>query len=392
MLVRPVGGHPSQFAGGPDLCPTDRRAPRGPDPRGGPGYPGRRRTPLAGRWGDAPWGGRVRPSGLRPPRSDGIAWPSVALGSTARPGYVRWASTGVLLVIVIFLATAVYSASQIRPHVSTANGASDVLEANGAVRLTSLVNISNPGFYPLTNVQLAVNIVLPTSGDSLHGNSTPLDISGGLTQSVPLTISVPLTSFGAVSLLTNDATLPTDAWFNATYAYLFPIHVLVPANISWGAPFEGLTNSISPPVPQNNSTVLVSFTTQFQNQASFDDSGQLVFSINNAGDRTCLAHSIQIYVPAGQSFTQVSSVYVPTSCDLNGGHIVSAFVGPGFQVQLPSEVDPMNNDDSIRTVSSPYLARRYRIPLFRSGSRGAASSSFFFWPPSSWFRTPSFAS
>jgi hypothetical protein len=253
---------------------------------------------------------------------------------------VRWASTGVLVVIVIFLATAVYSASQIRPHVSTANGASDVLEANGAVRLTSLVNISNPGFYPLTNVQLAVNIVLPTSGDSLHGNSTPLDISGGLTQSVPLTISVPLTSFGAVSLLTNDATLPTDAWFNATYAYFFPIHVLVPANISWGAPFEGLTNSISQPVPQNNSTVLVSFTTQFQNHASFDDSGQLVFSINNAGDRTCLAHSIQIYVPAGQSFSQVSSVYVPTSCDLNGGHVVSAFVGPGFQVQLPSEVIP----------------------------------------------------
>jgi hypothetical protein len=212
---------------------------------------------------------------------------------------------------------------------------------NGTLLLQSLVTVSNPGYYSLSQLKLSVALSLPSQAPFLRGGSPVTDVSGGHTGVVPLNLLVPLNSLGpASSLLTNDTQLTAATWFNATYALFFPVRGFASTNFSWGAPFAGMVNTLRGVAPLSNGSARVMIETLFQNHASFADDGTFSFVLKGQSGMTCTQGSMVVFVPSGQSFDQISTFYVPSTCGFGGGTILPSFSGQGFNLKLPTVTVP----------------------------------------------------
>jgi len=165
---------------------------------------------------------------------------------------ILWLSMGV------FIATAVYSATQLGISISDAQVGSDGL----TVIVTFNITIDNGGFHDMTNVTLTAKILL---GDLVVTTSTsgPFSIRSGELGRLPCVIEIDLVE--AMSNMTLLRTLMTeDVDMNLTlavdlfYAYMVGVELSTSFSAPWGAPMSGL--EAHPTVVGSTMDVDMSFT------------------------------------------------------------------------------------------------------------------------------------
>ena len=255
----------------------------------------------------------------------------------------RWLgriSLAILVVVLVYLASAVYSAARLVD--STPAASSPTLAfANDTVELRGSVTISNPGLYPVEGFQVTLRVLNDTGlllGESIDAAAT---LPAGSATVYPVTIDVGALGLTGplVSLLITDQPISTDVWGNATFAYLVPVSVHFTQNRTWGAPFSGLR--ISPgPVNDDGRSVTVPVTVSFANHASVADQGTLAVALHDAAGDLCGNTTYSIDVASAQAYSQTEVISVPSGCSLSGGSVDAAYVTSGTSVELPSEEIP----------------------------------------------------
>ena len=248
--------------------------------------------------------------------------------------------TAIVVILVIFLATAAYSAAQLRPDVGQGGGSNSIaLEPNGTVQIHYAINLSNPGYYPISPLAISFELRNTSLGVLALGGSGAITVPAGATTSIPVAIWVPL-SGSAAALATHDAILPTHVWLNATYASLFIVHLGGNLNTSWGAPFYNFTAVPGTPAVQANATLQVPVMVAFENHADFADAGTVTFTVQSAAGASCAAGSLPVNVASHSSFGQTLFFYATPSCNPSGGEILATYTGSGLTFSLPPEAIP----------------------------------------------------
>lgn len=252
----------------------------------------------------------------------------------------RLATLAVVVVIVVVV-LAGYSASRIRPETPAGGLAGQSLLSNGTVEITDALNVSNPGLFEFTSLQVAAEVALAGGNLLGVGGSPPITIPAGATGSIPLVLYLPLAAVpAAAGLLRNDSDLPVSLWLNATYADLVSVAVSAATTFAWGAPFAGFTANVGSPTVLSNGTVLVPVAVQFQNHAFFADSGTVTVRVLSASGQTCAAPTVSVDTPAGGSFNQTFDIYGSAGCDPSGGQAIVTYSGNGLTLTLPPEAIP----------------------------------------------------
>ncbi|MCI4318611.1 MAG: hypothetical protein L3K23_00540 [Thermoplasmata archaeon] len=250
-------------------------------------------------------------------------------------------STIALVLFVVFLGSAVYSAASLRPSSASAGPVSIASIGNDSFRVTALVNLTNPGFYPITDLKLEAHVREANGAELASGSSPWSDIPAGTTASILLRFQVDLATVpGARSLLTHDTSLPSYVRLQATYASVFKIVVDAPTNLSWGAPLAGLNITPAAPVAQPNGSVLDLVRVNFTNDARFDLTGSFDVRVLDAAGVACGAGSLAANVPAHAGFNRTMQVDLASGCNPQGGSVVAAFAGPSVYLVLPPEPLP----------------------------------------------------
>ena len=153
-------------------------------------------------------------------------------------------ATGILwLFMGVFVATALYSATQLDFNISSA----DVTGIGSAVSVGLNITIVNNGFHDITDLMVMSEVFL---GPTPLSNSTsgPFTIRSGADQTIPHAIIVDLAE------LTGNETLVrilvfNDTWLNATitirltYAYMVEASLAANLSLPWGALMSGFTIS-----------------------------------------------------------------------------------------------------------------------------------------------------
>ena len=252
----------------------------------------------------------------------------------------RRASLIAFILILLFVATAAYSAVEVVRSSPSAGNFVAALAPNDTVVLTGHLNFSNPGLYPISAFTVHVR-VLNASGLYLgEGTVGPVTLPSGSDQGVAIQFDLPVSNTGpGASLLTTDQYLNVSVWGNATYAYLFPISIAVETNKSWGAPFANLAVSVGAPSVGNGSAT-VPVTVQFQNHAKFIEDGTLEFSVISPNSQICGTGSYEVSVFPGGQFDETTDIGLSGGCSPAGGHLVSEYVGNGATIPLPEEPIP----------------------------------------------------
>jgi hypothetical protein len=235
-----------------------------------------------------------------------------------------------LVAVGLFLATVAYSGSQVRPAGESGPSTPPTVTGNDTIHLTGQVNISNPGWYPLNDVTLFTIVDAPNGSFLASGGSPVTTVTAGGVTTVPFTISLGLDLKPFLrTLLTQDATLPSTTWANATYVGLIQVQLSVPLNVSWGAPLYGLNVSAGTPTAQSNGTAAVPLTVMFADHAKFPVDGTARYTLSSGG-RVCTNGSLPVAVPAGGSYDQSTTAYLGSSCSASGATLTLRFVGSGW--------------------------------------------------------------
>lgn len=245
-----------------------------------------------------------------------------------------------LVLVVLFLASVVYSAVLLAESTPQSSGYTAAFGENDTVAVTGSVALSNPGYYPLQGFGLSLRI-LNNSGlllGDLHAG--PETIPSSATTSFPFALYLPIASTGpAESLLTEDQYLTVNLWANATYAYLFPLSVHLSQNKFWGAPFALL--KISPGAPTSNGdSVTVPVTISFTNHASFPEVGNFSVVVYPASGPSCGADTFLVNVPPGDAYDQTQNLVFSSACNPAGGNAQVTFTGPEGSIAFPPEALP----------------------------------------------------
>ncbi len=249
-------------------------------------------------------------------------------------------SAVVLVLLLVFLGTVAYSASELVRQSPQTGGFSAGLAANGTMAVTGAVSVSNPGFYPVGGFSMSLRI---SNGSGAYlGTVTTgsVDLVPGGVTTVPVALYLPIRSGGpAGSLLVSDQYLVVGVWGNATYAYLFPISVHAEENRSWGAPFSNLRVGVGTPTLVNGS-VSVPVTVSFTNHASFAEVGSLSLVVRDAGGATCGSAAFPLDVVPGAYYYSTQPVLLSSGCSVSGGTAVVTFSGPAGTIVLPPQAIP----------------------------------------------------
>jgi len=252
----------------------------------------------------------------------------------------RRISLVVLVLILLFLGTALYSAVEVLRSGPSTGPFTAGFGPNDTVAVSGSLNFSNPGFYPISAFSVHLRVVNASHVYLGEGSFGPVDLPNGATQPITITFYLPVSSTGpGGSLLTEDQTLNVSVWGNATYAYLFPISISVETNKSWGAPFADLSIGVGTPVASGAGAV-VPVTIQFQNHAKFAESGELNFALVPLGGPSCGGGSFDLAVPPGGQFDQTTNVPISSGCSPSGGSLEAVYVGNGGTIPLPPQRIP----------------------------------------------------
>lgn len=246
----------------------------------------------------------------------------------------------ILVVAILFLATAIYSAVQVVRSGPTAGNFGASFDSNDTVAVTGDLNFTNHGFYPISAFSVHVRVLNESHVYLGEGSFGPVSLPSGALQPIAIAFYLPIgTSGPGESLLTEDQVLNVSVWGNATYAYLIPVSIAVETNKSWGAPFADLAVSVGAPMPTSGGYE-VPVTIQWQNHASFDEAGTLEFSVVSGNGPTCGSSSFPVSVPSGGSFDQTKDVSIVNGCSPVGGTIAAEYVLNGLTIPLPPERIP----------------------------------------------------
>lgn len=250
---------------------------------------------------------------------------------------IRRLSTVVLVLLLIYVATAVYSAARLVESSSPSEGYSVEFAPNNTVEVLGSIAFSNPGIYPVQGIQVSLRVLNSTGeflGESQDG---PANLPAGGSMSFPIVVYVPVSaSSPAGSLLVSDQPITVAAWGNATYAYLFPISIHFMKNETWGAPFADLRLSTGT-ISSSGGTIMVPVTVSFTNRAILSDDGTIAVTIESATGNACGGTVYSLAVSPGSSYSQTESVVLSTSCSLVGGSVDATYSTAGVTVVLPSE-------------------------------------------------------
>jgi hypothetical protein len=234
------------------------------------------------------------------------------------------------VVVAVFLATVAYSGAQLKPENESGPNTPPTVSGNDTVTLTGTLNVSNGGWYPLTDVELFTIVQDPNGSLLASGGSPVVTVGAGGTTPVPFTISLALDAkASARALLTEDANLSSITWANATYVGLFHVQVVVPQTVHWGAPLFGLNVSAGKPTPEPNGTAGVPLAISFADHASFPVDGHAVFTLRSGGS-TCTSGSLPVSADAGQSFEGTTTTYLGAGCSASGATLTLRFIGAGW--------------------------------------------------------------
>ncbi|HEV8049165.1 MAG TPA: hypothetical protein VGP88_01065 [Thermoplasmata archaeon] len=235
-----------------------------------------------------------------------------------------------LVAVVVFLATVAYSGSKLRPAGESGPSAPPTFSGNDTITLTGEVNVSNPGWYPLSDLSLFTIVDEPNGSFLASGGSPVTTVSAGGTTTVPFTITLGLGDKPfARTLLTDDATLPSTTWANATYVSLIHVLLSVPVNVSWGAPLFGLNATPGNPTVEPNGTAAVPLTITFADHAKFPVDGTAKYSLSSGG-AVCALGSLPVAVASGGSYDETTTAYLGPGCSPGGATLTLRFVGAGW--------------------------------------------------------------
>lgn len=260
------------------------------------------------------------------------------------PGIYRWAralrrlSVVVLLVLVLYVGIAAYSAVQVVKTAPRVGDPSVALESNDTIGITTSFTLTNPSLFPIQQFGLHFRILNGTGLPLFSSTVQTGTVAAGASDVLPIGLYVPLTTAGT-SLLTQDQYLQWNVWGNATYAYLFPVSIGVETERSWGAPFDNLTAALGAP-RMNNGTEEIPVTLTFSNDASFADAGALDFQVVPVSGANCAEGSFAMNVPPGAPYSNTEVVSLASGCSPAGGHVNAQFVGSGYTVPFPPEAIP----------------------------------------------------
>jgi len=253
---------------------------------------------------------------------------------------LRWASTVVLVVLLIFAGTVAYSAVEVARSSAQARSLSASFAPNGTVEITGSFTLSNPGLYPIQGLSLTARVangagvLLGTLGVG------PAEVAPSTTGVFPIALYLPAsTSSPAESLLTEDQYLGVNAWGNATYAYLFPLSVSLSETRFWGAPFEGLQVSVGTP-SSTGGTITVPVTLTFANHAASADSGTITFELESSSFVTCGGGSFSLAVPPGGFYEETQNAVLSPGCPLAGGTLLTTYSNGGGTIPFPPKALP----------------------------------------------------
>lgn len=253
---------------------------------------------------------------------------------------LRWFGVLVLVLLVIYAGTVAYSAYEVANASVESRSLSGALVANGTIEISGSFTLSNPGFYPIENLELAVQVANGTGVHLATVAAGPETVMGGSTGLFPVLASLPIAaSRAAESLLFVDQYLEVKAWGNVTYAYLFPISVALSENRSWGAPFEGFRATAGPPSYQNGA-LTDPVTVTWSNHASFVEAGALSFELVSSNLADCGGGSFSLDVPPGGLYSQTQDVTLNAGCSPAGGELLTSFTIDGSTTSFPPEPIP----------------------------------------------------
>ncbi|HZY70507.1 MAG TPA: hypothetical protein VFF67_05970 [Thermoplasmata archaeon] len=254
---------------------------------------------------------------------------------------LRRAGLLALVVILVFLGSALASALSLRPSSASAGAVHVAPAGNDLFRVSVAVNLSNPTFYSLSNVKLEARIAFPNGSLLAHGFSPSVDVAPGTTGEVPLRFLVNLSDIpGAATMLTHDLELPSYLRLSATYATLFGIGVNASSNVSWGAPFANLNVTPTPPVLLSNGTLAESAHVAFDDHANYAVVGTFVLTLRAPGGATCGAAAIPLNVPGHGSYASSPTIYARAACASGGVDLLATFTGPTLSLTLPPTTVP----------------------------------------------------
>lgn len=208
--------------------------------------------------------------------------------------------------------------------------------------------VRNGGFMPVTAFQVASHLYLPNGQPLQNLTPAPISIAAGGEANLSTTLQLSFTSGPARSLLTHDhssqgSELSNIAYINGTEFGLLGLSVRVLSNVSWGAPFANLSQTLTNPTPLGNGTtevtVLVSFVDHFNSVSAVG--GNLTLEVRSSSGAVCATTQMIVYALQQQTFSQSSlPLYLPSSCTYHGGSIASTLSGGVLDVALPVEGIP----------------------------------------------------
>jgi hypothetical protein len=250
---------------------------------------------------------------------------------------LRRTSLVVLVLLILFAASVVYSTSEIRDAPPTVGAFTVAFQSNGTIALTSTLTLSNPGFFPIQSFTLDAR-VLNGSGIFLGAFGLgPTTLGGAASDVYPIALYLPDSTTGpGASLLTQSQYLNLSLWGNATFGYLFPAGLTIQNNRHWGAPFSNLAFSVGDVI--TNGTLPV--TLSFQNAATFSEDGTLRISVVAASGIVCGQVAWTLAVGPGEQFDQTQPVALTPGCSPLGGTLTGVYSTPAYTVPLPSEAIP----------------------------------------------------
>jgi len=253
---------------------------------------------------------------------------------------LRWFGVFVLVVLIVYAGTVAYSAAEVAHASVQSRSLSAVFVSNGAIEISGSFTLSNPGLYPIQDLELAARLANESGVHLATLSVGPRTVAGHATELFPIDVSLPISDSGAVeSLLVKDQYIEVNAWANVTYAYLFSLSAALSENRSWGAPFEGLHVTVGTPSIGNGS-VTAPVTVTFSNHASFVENGALSFVIESSASVDCGGGSFSVDVPPGALYDQTQNVTLSTGCSPLGGQLLVTYTIGGSTTSLPPEPIP----------------------------------------------------
>ncbi|MGA8275451.1 MAG: hypothetical protein WB789_08785 [Thermoplasmata archaeon] len=250
---------------------------------------------------------------------------------------LRGTSVLVLVLLILFTASVVYSTSQLSQSPPQVSSFSVGFGSNGTIILAGSLTLNNPGFYPIQALSLEARVA---NGSGVYLGSFgfgPATLASQSTEEFPIDLYLPVSTTGAgASLLVHSQYLRIGLWGNATFGFIFPAGIAILNNRSWGAPFSNFALNVGN--ASVNGTVAV--TVSFQNQASLTEAGILRVTVIAANGITCGSASWTLNVGPGQQFDQTQPLSLSPGCSPAGGSLVTEYITPGYTLPLPPEAIP----------------------------------------------------